>query len=77
MSNLVWHSGPPPSLGWWPASANKDPDVLRWRSATSWSRCVTKHTPLARAAYLATQPAYAENIRWTERPASWPERSRT
>lgn len=34
--DCVWRSGPPPSVGWWPASKRGDPTVLRWWGGSNW-----------------------------------------
>lgn len=34
---MEWHSGPPPHVGWWNASAGRDPDVWRWWDGAQWS----------------------------------------
>jgi hypothetical protein len=75
----TWHKGPPPSIGWWPASSCRDPQYFRWWNGKNWSIACTKNDSTADAAMNATYPArvLADYIEWTERPASWPERSRT
>ena len=35
--NPEWKSGPPPAIGWWPASRFKDIKGLRWWSGEWWS----------------------------------------
>ena len=78
MRNPVWHSGPPPSLGWWPASTDENRDVYRWWNGKYWSRFVGRDAPMAAVGRAASNPAYGfGGIRWTDRPASWPERSKT
>jgi hypothetical protein len=37
-----WHSGPPPSIGWWPASVNENPKFFRWYDGAEWSASVTE-----------------------------------
>lgn len=32
-----WRKGPPPSIGWWPASVQREPAVLRWWDGKRWS----------------------------------------
>ena len=38
MTIRTWHSGHPPSIGWWPASVYEDPTTIRWWDGTDWSR---------------------------------------
>lgn len=80
MTQPVWHSGPPPSEGWWPASVCLDPSVLRWRSGGSWSINVSQFADAKTAAHYAMLLAAGSDqhrIQWTDRPASWPARSKT
>jgi Protein of unknown function (DUF2510) len=74
----TWHKGPPPSIGWWPASKAGNPKCLRWWNGAAWSLdCYSDmrtETAERRAGFKAL---VQDNIKWTKRPASWPERSRT
>ena len=74
-----WHSGPPPSIGWYQASVSQDPEALRWWSHQGvWSKVCRIGDPPARLNLLASIPAFnCEEIEWLERPASWPARSHT
>lgn len=36
-SHLLWHSGPPPAIGWWPAGVSRSPSMLRWWDGHAWS----------------------------------------
>ena len=75
-----WRKGPPPSVGWWPASITRDSAAIRWWDGRFWSAAAfTDYTKL-RAAVAASKIATAyeqEHIEWTDRPAHWPERSLT
>jgi hypothetical protein len=76
----TWHKGPPPSLGWWPAAFHRNKKILRWWDGISWSIPVMRHMSASQAAENAARKEpdqYQNDIEWTERPASWPERSRT
>jgi hypothetical protein len=74
----TWHKGPPPSVGWWPASMNRDPEVLRWWNGKWWSAAAYPVFTAESAATIARRKTlYQYSIEWTDRPASWPERSRT
>lgn len=69
MTKRTWHSGPPPSVGWWPASAFGDPESIRWWDGVRWSATTWPHYKAAQAAGYAEKPAYhpQHNIKWTER----------
>ena len=78
MSDNEWHSGPPPSLGWWPASIFRDSKAIRWWDGKCWS------LPCYQGESLKTIASDAEQkcpkligIEWKNRPASWPARSKT
>lgn len=75
----TWHKGPPPSIGWWPASYWRDPRFLRWWDGKCWSLACTRYDSAEKAAEKAGYESFMDkdNIEWTDRPASWPERSRT
>ncbi len=70
----TWHKGPPPSIGWWPASNCRNPDTLRWWNGSEWS--FPAHSGMT-AEDAAKTPAGTDDIEWTDRPASWPERRKT
>ncbi len=73
----TWHKGPPPSIGWWPASICRDTTILRWWNGKWWSCGCAASYSAQTAASSAAQKSTLEGIEWTERPASWPERART
>ena len=74
----TWHKGPPPSIGWWPASYSRHSDVFRWWGGEYWSfacyRTMTAREAARQAAQLASD---IFEVEWTDRPDDWPERSRT
>ena len=75
-----WNIGAPPSIGWWPASTDRDARVVRWWSGKVWSQPTNYQASLDRAVQCATTPEDAHLqgfIRWARRPAGWPARSRT
>lgn len=75
-----WHSGPPPSVGWWPASVIRDEDALRWWNGKVWSQVAFIDDQLEEAASAAGKTVSKResmSVEWQHRPASWPERSRT
>ncbi len=74
----TWHKGPPPSIGWWPASNCRDPECCRWWNGEWWSRPVWPDSSIEGVALAARSKCpHQFLIEWTDRPASWPERSRT
>jgi hypothetical protein len=76
----TWHKGPPPSIGWWPASTGRNPNILRWWNGAQWSRAAPVEFNAKQAeqeANLPTEQQFQDEIEWTDRPADWPERSRT
>jgi len=74
----TWHKGPPPSIGWWPASTARDPGIFRWWNGKWWSSaCVSRFSAQAAADEAKWKAPSQGSIEWTERPASWPERSKT
>ena len=79
MSKTIWHKGPPPSIGWWPASLNQDRNILRWWDGEAWSFGAQKWMSPAKAAAVAGKrdDRNQHRIMWTDRPKLWPERSKT
>lgn len=73
-----WHKGPPPSIGWWPASKWRDPSALRWWDGRRWSLLARRGWLLGDVTFVAGFPdCEPDEIEWTERPKWWPKRSRT
>lgn len=76
-----WHSGPPPSLGWWPCEIRGWPyrGYLRWWNGRCWSWAARPNESAEDAARWANKlDSYrATDIIWSARPESWPERSKT
>lgn len=81
MKDNKWHKGPPPSIGWWPANAIRDDELISWWDGKRWSRSYHK----ARNSTFINNmfcmyPLRIQNlnlIEWKHRPDSWPERSKT
>lgn len=69
-----WRSGPPPSVGWWPASLYKDPDFLRYWNGRCWSFGGSSEQT-AKQADIDSKSASLMNddIEWTDR--WWPEKT--
>ena len=76
-----WRSGPPPSMGWWPCRLKGEgfSRFLRWWNGKWWSLGVSKKHSAESAASIARTPTHytTRQIQWSDRPAEWPERSRT
>lgn len=74
-----WFSGPPPSIGWWPASFCRDRDSFRWWDGKWWSGGVRREVSANLAGLYAATPATfrVHEIKWQHRPADWPARSLT
>lgn len=73
-----WRYGPPPSVGWWPASVGNNQDTLRWWDGSTWSWCsLSRKSSEAAAKFAAITALDSRTIRWRDRADWWPERSRT
>lgn len=72
---LIWHSGPPPHVGWWNASRGKADYAWRWWNGEYWSISVstTDDAELAAQCALHGEPIHHEQIQWTD---YWPENAR-
>ena len=82
MSNKkpVWRKGPPPSIGWWPASFHRNPNALRWWDGKMWSRNASADDSLVWVGIAAANREFKSaqaDIEWTDRPKNWPKRSKT
>jgi hypothetical protein len=78
MSKTKWFSGPPPSVGWWPASWHCGENIFRWWNGRYWSAAATEDNTAPRADMQARMKAsMQERIKWRHRPKSWPARSKT
>jgi hypothetical protein len=73
-----WRDGPPPSVGWWPASGVRFKNFLRWFDGSGWSSGVNGWMSAEEAARMASlKDNDLEKILWRDRADWWPERSRT
>lgn len=80
MSKRQWRSGPPPSVGWWPASLWGNEHCLRWWDGSVWSCTAYRGYSRYKVASMARgkmHPTTSAAITWLPRPKSWPDRSRT
>lgn len=69
MTARKWHSGPPPSVGWWPASCMHKATVIRWWDGRRWSDCAPITSTPEVAARHAKNPAQTMgySIQWAAR----------
>lgn len=74
-SDRVWHSGPPPHVGWWLASYSKHPDTWRWWDGNAWSAPAFNDYSAKQAGIEANKPAIEspKAISWCN---YWPENAR-
>ena len=71
----TWRTGPPPCIGWWPASNCKFHGAIRWWNGKGWSAACYRGDPLWFVEEAARFPATDNpaNVRWRERPLRWPK----
>lgn len=67
MAKTIWHSGPPPEIGWWPASISGSPERIRWWDGKCWSVSITPQTSAVTAGKMAKQHSVLTGISWTDR----------
>jgi len=75
-----WRKGPPPSIGWWPASRCGNKHVIRWWDGEQWSQGASRFDSIERAAAHAVchdSGHVNPPILWLPRPSWWPARSLT
>ncbi|MDR0274101.1 MAG: hypothetical protein LBI48_01935 [Burkholderiaceae bacterium] len=75
MAKRIWHKGPPPHIGWWNTSINRDESMWRWWNGKHWSCSVKTGDGVMSAAYAASVGTFYEmsSIEWTD---YWPENAR-
>lgn len=83
INGTEYRKGEPPSLGWWPTLV-EDAEwgavaLIRWWNGLCWSVGVNEKKTAEYVAGCADIPApYPDRlIHWADRPAHWPEWSRT
>jgi transcription antitermination factor NusG len=72
----VWHSGPPPHIGWWNASFDKSYRDWRWWDGSRWSKLAFPEDPACYASIYAdtkVAPEHQHAVRWSD---YWPENAR-
>lgn len=64
-----WNFGPPPSIGWWPASTYFERTSIRWWNGKNWSMAAHPSCSAEGAAKFAYMPAFKDSqpILWTKR----------
>lgn len=68
MTKKTWHTGAPPSIGWWPASIMRDAEAIRWWDGKDWSRVAVPTQNKTEAASIASVKAARHcGIEWSER----------
>jgi hypothetical protein len=62
-------SGPPPSIGWWPATIHGLISPIRWWNGENWSACAFKDDHMKQVIRMAATPAdpiTAKDIKWAQ-----------
>jgi hypothetical protein len=78
VSDGKWHKGPPPSVGWWPASANRIESLICFWDGAQWSAACSPSMTAEYAAHrAATKHPHSKYVAWRHRPDNWPEWSKT
>jgi hypothetical protein len=73
--DCTWRWGPPPSIGWWPASVSRAPQWLRWWDGKKWSRAAHCSDGDHKAGLIVAQGKSEQRVvEWTDRWWLGPER---
>ena len=66
---MKWHKGPPPEIGWWPASLVQDHQCIRWWNGKYWSVGAIPEDSAEKAAKFASKRSSHSTgwIQWTDR----------
>jgi hypothetical protein len=69
MKKTVWHKGPPPEIGWWPASyLGHNKRVIRWWNGKVWGcSCDPSWTESEAEAQANTESPKTTFIQWTDK----------
>lgn len=66
--DCTWRRGPPPEIGWWPASVHRTPTVLRFWDGRVWSSGAPMHMPSEAAGTLGEAVSlWSSEVEWTGR----------
>lgn len=70
-----WHSGPPPHVGWWNASRDRNESLWRWWDGSEWSKSTSRWDDALSAARSAAVRRGDPNaiIEWSD---YWPANAR-
>ena len=72
VEDRVWHSGPPPSIGWWNASVKQDRTAWRWWNGKGWS--LVAYESADYVGYVENSKCHQTNdIKWSD---YYPENAR-
>jgi len=75
-----WRAGPPPGVGWWPASTVRFSDEVRWWDGHTWSVGALADYSREFAAWRAgikVPDFVVPRIRWRQRADWWSDRSKS
>lgn len=62
-----WHKGPPPHVGWWEASWNRNTNVWRWWDGFEWSVHSNQHdNQYTACAWAHKKVLDGGSIEWTD-----------
>lgn len=74
MTRRIWHSGPPPHIGWWNASRGRVNESWRWWNGSNWSFVLAPDATRTEVEYSSAKTAPFEHlIEWTD---YWPKNAR-
>ena len=74
MTARVWHTGPPPHVGWWNASVTRGEYLWRWWHGKCWSTCVCADDSTGEMQRCASiQMPESHVVEWSY---YWPENAR-
>ena len=74
---IIWHSGPPPHVGWWNASTVCNTEtwrqIWRWWDGKCWSASAYPTHSMATVNQMANWKTDTDYVKWTD---YWPENAR-
>ena len=74
MSDRVWHSGPPPHVGWWNASCDRRANIWRWFDGKDFSIAYSESSSLEEISAPVILHGIPVNVlEWSD---YWPENAR-